>query len=47
MVQNDYFYSNVYLYDEKEKEVVCSRSIDTIGRHHFRQQYFTHEKATI
>ncbi len=31
------FYSNVYLYGEREKEVVWSRSIDTIGRHHFRQ----------
>ncbi len=48
MVQNDYFHFNVYLYGEKEKkEVVWSHSFDTIGRHHFRQQYITDEKATI
>jgi hypothetical protein len=47
MVQNDYFYSNVYLDGEKEKEAVWFRSFDTIGRHHFRQQYITHEKTTI
>jgi hypothetical protein len=35
------------LYGEKEKEVVWSHSFDTIGRHHFRQQYITDEKATI
>ncbi len=48
MVQNDYFFILMYIFfSEKEKEVVWSRSFDTIDRYHFRQQNIRHEKATI